>query len=66
MAKKPELDLQNGHIGGRPKDWLEKAHEGGDEAWLGDLSMLVKVVLILLLLVGGAVGFLYGIAKLTS
>lgn len=35
MDKKPKIDLQNGHIGGVPKDWLEREHDKSLEPGLG-------------------------------
>lgn len=50
MTDKPKIDLSN--VGGHPKDWLDQ--DNSDGAWLGDLTMVVKIVLPILLLLGCA------------
>lgn len=27
MGDRPKIDLKNGHVGGQPKDWLDRASE---------------------------------------
>lgn len=50
MADKPKFDLSN--PGGKPKTWLDQ--DGSDEAWLGDLGMVLKIVLPIIALLGCA------------
>lgn len=51
----PRFDLKN--LGGRPKTWLDQ--DGSDDAWLGDLGMVLKIAIPALLLLGGAGLFLF-------
>lgn len=56
MDKKPNIDLKNGHIGGRPKDWLERASEPSE---LGFSEWF-----LILLLVASAGVTLWGLIRL--
>lgn len=40
-----KLDLRNGHIGGRPKDWLERANEPSLLTWRDHMLWISIVVL---------------------
>lgn len=65
MTKKPDYDLSN--PGGKPKDWLQRGREYDAEfSWGDDLKMIAGFVLLPLLLIGCAGGFLYYLFKFAS
>lgn len=67
MDKQPKIDLKNGHIGGRPKDWLERGADYDAEfSWWDDLKMIAGLVGLPLLIAVCAGGFLYSLFKFAS
>lgn len=66
MADK-KLDLKNGHIGGRPKDWLERSADYEAEfSWWDDLKMSAVGFGLPLLMIVCVGGFLYSLFKFVS
>jgi len=55
--KKPKYDLSN--VGGKPKDWLDRSGETGQDEWWQDVKMVSTVIGIGLLLLGsiGAIAY---------
>lgn len=46
MGDRPKIDLKNGHVGGQPKDWLDRASEPselGAKEWGLILTLVASV-----------------------
>lgn len=63
MGYRPKIDLKNGHVGGQPKDWLDRAVESGQDDWWQDVKMAGGLLLLALIFVVSIGSVLYALLK---